>query len=124
MGVLSERWPWDRSGDCPDSLAIGHRLIRLRRLRRLYVNGKSRVDCRAYDGPAKSYANPGVVDLRGEAVGPGKPFDGSHAFRSFPFLCRPDAFQLVLEHDAVFSSAQSLVNMLIEGVHQWDQSSK
>ena len=31
MGVLSQRRPWHRSGDCPDSLAIGRRLIRLRR---------------------------------------------------------------------------------------------
>lgn len=33
MGVLSQRRPWHRSGDCPDSLAPGRSLIRLRRRR-------------------------------------------------------------------------------------------
>ena len=53
-----------------------------------------------------------------EAVRSGEGFDGGGAFRSFPFFGRPDALQFVLENDAGFSSAQSLVNVLIECVHR------
>src|SRR5437868_12307241 len=72
---------------------------------------------RSCRNPAKRHADSGVVNRGGKAVGPGEGFDGSSAFPSFPFLCRPHPLQFVLENDAGFSSAQSLVNMLIECIH-------
>src|SRR4051812_47176667 len=68
--------------------------------------------------PAKGNADSWIVNRGNEAVRSRKRFDGGEAFRPFPFLCRPDALQFVLENDTGFSSAQSRVNVLIEGVHR------
>jgi hypothetical protein len=57
------------------------------------------------------------VDRGAEAVRTGKGFNGSGPFGSFPFLCRPNPLQFVLENDAKVSGSQSFVNMPVKCIH-------